>query len=53
MQYTSKDFQYLQKVFYLTKCLSSNVKTIIQIKIKYCYGESGNFTLYNLKKGKT
>ena len=57
MQYTSKVFKYLQELFYITKCLTSNVTTIIQIKIKYyeklevkfVYGKSGDFTLYNLK----
>ena len=60
MQYTSKVFKYLQKLFYMTKCLTSNVTTIIQVNIKYCeklevkvaYGKSGDFTLYNLKIGK-
>ena len=60
MQYTSKVFKYLQKLFYITKCLTSNVTTIIQIKIKYCeklemkvvYGKSGDFTLHNLKIGR-
>ena len=33
---TSKVFKYLQKVFYITKCVASNVITIIEIKIKYC-----------------
>ena len=36
MQYTDKVFQYLPKVFYITKYVTSNVITIIQIKIKYC-----------------
>ena len=36
MQYTFEVFKYLQKVFYITNCLISNVTTIIQIKIKYC-----------------
>ena len=36
VQYTSKAFKYLQKVFCITKCLTSNVTMIIQIKIKYC-----------------
>ena len=35
MQYTSKVFKYLKKVFYITKCLTGNVTTIIQIKIEY------------------
>ena len=60
MQYTSKFFKYLQKLLYITKCLTSNVATIIQTNIKYCvklevkvlYGKSGDFTLYNLKIGK-
>ena len=34
MQYTSKVFKYLQKEFYITKCMATNVTTIIQIKIK-------------------
>ena len=55
MQYTSKVFKYLQKLFYIRKCFTSNA--IILIKIKYCeklevkvvYGKSGHFTLFNLK----
>ena len=36
MEYTSEVFKYLQKVFYITKCLTSSVTAIIQIKVKYC-----------------
>ena len=36
MQWTSKVFKYLPKVFYVTKCVTSNVITITEIKIKYC-----------------
>ena len=58
MQYTSNVLKYLQKMFYITKCLTSNVTTIIPIKIKNCEkldvkvvnGKSGDFILYNLKK---
>ena len=64
MQHTSKVSKYLQKMFCITKCLTSNAATIIQIKIKYCamwscevkrvvYGQGGDFTLYYLKIGKT
>ena len=57
MQCTSKLFRYLQKVFYnITKCLTSNVTKIVQMRIKYCtvvYRKKGGFTLYNLKKGET
>ena len=63
VQYSSKAFKYLQKAFYITKCLTRNVTMIIQIKIKYCsielevkkvaYGKSGDFILYNLEIGKT
>ena len=60
MQYTSKVFKYLHKLFYIRKCLTSNVATIILIKTKYykklevkvVYGKSGDFTLYNLKLAK-
>ena len=64
MQYAYKVFKYLQKVFYITNCLTSNVTTIIQTKIKFLhnvesemkrvlYDKSGNFTLYNFEIGKT
>ena len=63
MQY-SKVFKYLQKVFYITNCLTSNVTAYIQIKIiilrnvelevkRVVYGKTGDFELYNLKIGKT
>ena len=60
MQYTSNVLKYLQKMFYITKCLTSNVTTIIPIKIKnwekldvkVVNGKSGDFILYNLKKAK-
>ena len=53
MQY-SKVFKYLQKVFYITNCLTSNVTAYIQIKIiilrnvelevkRVVYGKTGDF----------
>ena len=64
MQYSSKVFKYLQKVFYIINCLTSNVTAYIQIKIiilrnvelevkRVVYGKTGDFELYNLKIGKT
>ena len=64
MQYSSKVFKYLQKVFYITNCLTSNVTAYIQIKIiilrnvelevkRVVYGKTGDFALYNFKIGKT
>ena len=37
-QFTSIVFKYLQKVFFITNCLTGNVteQSVIQIKIKYC-----------------
>ena len=59
MEYTSKVFKYLQKVFSITKCNNnysdqSYILSDVELEVKkVVYGKSSDFTLHNLKIGKT